>query len=178
MSNMRTLIVHQPTMLGHTVEDVKQTVINRNSGILMGCEFPANTLSLRDLVGNPNFNLSEHVCAMLTEVGMLSRTPALNDNGRQRKLKNGELLWDYSWVDNPNNLLLTLTQNQLHALAWDLRHHRNFVHISVVNEDPTPSENELDSSDSEEYDESNDDEDAFTELDEFTESDFPSDSNV
>lgn len=158
---MRTLIVHQPVALGHTIEDIKAVVIERNLAILNGQEFPGTTpfLSDRDLIGDPNAFLGDATCEMLFAAGFLSRTPVLDENGKQRKLDakytgiEDDFLWDYAWVSPNDGTLVALSEEDLSALAWELRNHPNFVHVSVVNDEPvTSSEEVLDSTESEEYD--------------------------
>lgn len=157
---MRTLIVHQPIALGHAVEDIKAMVVEKNTAILLGNDFPGATpfLSIKDLIGDPNAYLSESVCEMLTEVGVLSRFAVLTPDGKQAKLHDKSLLWEYEWSLNRDGggegtRTLVLSPEQLSVLSWELRNHPNFVHVSVVNDEPvTSSEEVLDSTESEEYD--------------------------
>lgn len=156
---MRTIIVHNPVSVGHTVDDVKATVIELNLAILMEKDFPGDIpfLSVKELIGDPNYGISDHVCAMLAEAGVLTRTPVLDANGRQSKIKidkEEELLWNYTWNEMS---IQELSLEQLYDLAWDLRQHPNFCHVSVVNdveETDQSSKESLDSEEPEEYDSS------------------------
>lgn len=158
---MRTIIVHNPVLLGHTVDDVKTPVVNVNIGILQGKVFPGGVpyISLYDMIGDPNHNLSDRTCQMLFDEGLLGRTAVLNVYGKQEKLKldndSEELLWDYAWLQQTSPTLYDLPKEKLSELAWDLRHHPNFCHISVVTDtepEVTSDKESLDSVDSEVYD--------------------------
>ncbi len=153
---MRTIIVHNPISVGHTVDDVKATVIELNLGILTEKEFPGTVpfISVKELIGDPNYGMSDHICAMLFEAGVLTRTPVLDDNGRQSKIKldkdKEELLWDYQWSEAS---LHELSLEKLYDLAWDLRQHPNFCHVSVMNEVEETVQTSQDSLDGEEPEE-------------------------
>lgn len=135
---MRTVIVHQPCIISVADDaSLKQEVIRQNSLILRG-GWPANVPFLggaKDLIGNPNYFLSESICEMLLAEGILTRTELLDENRKQRKItlnKKEEVLWNYSWAEGS---LESLSEENLQALAWDLRSHQNFCHISLVSED-------------------------------------------
>lgn len=145
---MRTVIVHQPCIISVADDaSIKQEVIRQNSSILCG-GWPSNVPfigGIKELIGNPNYFLSESICEMLCEESILSRTPTLDENGKQRKLKlkgKDELLWDYSWTDVS---LEVLSDDKIVQLAWDLRFHRNFCHISTIdNEEVCDNDDEDD----------------------------------
>ena len=132
-------------------ETVKATVVEHNVQILRGLSFPGTVFKPNELLGDPNYMLRERGCVVLTEIGALVRTPVM-DNGRQMRLQEGSLLWDYAWNPEVTDWVSLLSEQQLADLAWDLRYHRNFAHVSLVGEPPTSSEDSLDSEESEEYD--------------------------
>jgi len=152
---MRTILVHQPQSASFDVAEIKQFVSERNVAILLGNEFPATApfLSVRDLIGDPNYAFSDTVAAILAESGILVRSPVKTRKAQDKITVNEkkELVWEYVWGDKPFDVL---TKEQLLLVGWDLRKHNNFVHVSIVS-DETQEENEnvLDSSqEEEEYD--------------------------
>lgn len=133
---MTTYVVSTPDCVCD-LESVKTLVVDHNTRILLGHAFPAvvETLDPKTLIGNPMHHLSEDICEMLWETGVLVRTQHQNAKGKQVALADGTLLWNYAWGQAS---FAELSVQQLEAVAWDLRAHRHFAHVSII-EEPDPN---------------------------------------
>lgn len=141
------VVVSYPASWSEDEALVKNNVVSYNTYMLKNDQ----TLALHDRIGDPNYFLPDESCEVLAEVGALLRTP-LMDGARQAQLHDGTLLWEYAWNPEVTEWVPLLTDQQLADLAWSLRYHLRFAHISVLDETPTTSETPLDSEESEEYD--------------------------
>jgi hypothetical protein len=140
---------NQPDTLDH----LEKLLVRENTKILREQCFPGNMhklFSVKSLIGNPNDWLSEKVLDMLVTAGVCTRTPVMH-NDVHVKFLDGGLLWDYAWSDV---LFSELSDEQLAQVAWDLRNHENFVHLTVVNTEPVvkKAEETLDTPQVNEYD--------------------------
>lgn len=134
-------IVSVPTTTAGDVETIKKTVSEQNAAILLGTQFPTvlDFVDIKLLIGDPNHIFSHTVADMLAEVGVLTRTPAVNNYGRQLKHQEGDkeaLVWEYAWGEEP---FAACSVEQLYAVGWDLRIHPGFVHVLTVREKPMPN---------------------------------------
>lgn len=145
---MSWCIIHNPgTVLQADDPLLQSTLIANNIRLLRDASFPAVVIhGITNLLGDPNSNLSAEVCEMLVEAGFLSK----QSWGRLPSDKS-EVFY-YTWETELDVGKLTL--EQLTLLAWDLRHHPNFCHVSYVTEykkRPLHPETSLDSSEEESH---------------------------
>lgn len=133
-----------------SLQHIRGPIVADNVSILAGRAFPGDSSywSVKDLIGNPNENLSEEIAEMLCDYNVCAREPYM-DGELQAKLKDGSLLWNYSWGSADFS---TLPRTELEKVAWDLRLHPCFSHLIIVRKEPAKVEEVLDSPHTDEYD--------------------------
>jgi hypothetical protein len=134
---MRTFIIHRPVNAALNENDLRQSVTEWNASILLGESFPGVIAwtSVKELIGDPNYAFSDSVAELLYNNGVLDRTPVMRDAHQQAKVKIGDteqLVWDYTWGVKTFE---SLSPDNLNVVAWDLRLHQHFMHITVVDGD-------------------------------------------
>lgn len=136
---MKEYLVHVPIVVCE--DEIREFVTGLNIDLIRR---NPDAEAIHATIGNPNTFLSQEICDMLTEAGMLTREPVLDENGKQSKIKldGSPLLWHYTWTDKT---FAVLSEEQITALAWDLRANPYMCHISGVLEIET-TETSLDCS--------------------------------
>jgi len=140
-----SVLITQPCAYyyGELSEHTKRYVAEQNAKILLCNEYPTNTefFTPAGLLGDPNTAFSEMVAAMLAERNILSRSPVLDENGKQKSImlnKVKSLLWDYAWADGDFS---TLDEEKLLLVGWDLRRAYGFFNVHFFS-DEVPEESD------------------------------------
>lgn len=158
------ILVTRPESLQElsTLENIKRYVSEENAKILLRINFPTNTvISVRSLLGDPNFVLSESIAHLLYTNGMLLRRPVTDSEGKQKCItierevndtvqKVKSPLWEYSWPLTEETDFSILSEKDLLRVGWDLRNAPGFFNVvalnpasSVQQEDEVPADDEI-----------------------------------
>jgi hypothetical protein len=94
----------------------------------------ANTVTVHELVEDPNIAFSDEMCEVLSTKGVLIKEPWLDVNGKHAHYEqDGKKVpvWQYVW--NSDSGFWDLDEATLLEVGWDLRYTRGFYNLNAFN---------------------------------------------